>query len=738
MANINLTLAQASPTGSLAFVIGTPGPAGLAATIAVGSTTTGDAGTNAFVTNVGTSSAAVFNFTIPRGADGQTGPKGDKGDQGDKGDKGDQGDPGPAGVVAATAPILYNSGTQTVSISLNPTEFESFTLTDSPNVAYLDAGLFRMSGTSGHLDISATTITFPDGTTQSTAAAPFTGGDIVGPITMSDGGNDSEMSASFFGVELSADTTQYAELQYNSLTIGNAGSHMQVTPAGLTFPDSTVQTTAGLTDAPSDGSQYARQDGAWSVVTGGGGSFNGGTITNPLTVLAAGTSSVEVNAAGIIASDLTSGGSIGGTFDYSGFSLFASTNSFNIYPSYAETQDSSNGYYAVIYPNGVQAGDASVQTIISSVGVTFPDNSVQTTAAVSGFVPGSGDLDLDGYSITDGNFNAPAGQVNAQNVTLTYGDGGAITFADGTTQSTAGLTEVPNDGKIYGRVFGAWLPVVATIDLPIIMTNISSISGWSNTGGGIYLVGSNVYVKNASSVINLNVSGGDNSGTTYDFSALTSLVNLGLQNLSFTTPPSINGYTSLTNVIISYNSAMTSPPDLSGMTWLTNVDLSHNPLLASVPSFSGLSSLQAASIDGIFTSPPDFGGLSALTTVFAASNFMTSAPSFSGCTSLQVVYLVGPFSSMSDFSGFTTLQQVTIGSSLSSAPSFNGCTSLTYINLGNNSISDCTTPLDQIDANGAYNGYIDISGGSNQAIDPAYSSLTNLQGKGWTIVFNSL
>ena len=46
------------------------GAAGAAATIAVGTVTTGAAGTNASVTNSGTSSAAVFNFTIPRGADG--------------------------------------------------------------------------------------------------------------------------------------------------------------------------------------------------------------------------------------------------------------------------------------------------------------------------------------------------------------------------------------------------------------------------------------------------------------------------------------------------------------------------------------------------------------------------------------------------------------------------------------------------------------------------------------------
>ena len=45
------------------------GPSGSAATIAAGSTTTGKAGTSAAAANSGTSSAAILDFTIPRGAD---------------------------------------------------------------------------------------------------------------------------------------------------------------------------------------------------------------------------------------------------------------------------------------------------------------------------------------------------------------------------------------------------------------------------------------------------------------------------------------------------------------------------------------------------------------------------------------------------------------------------------------------------------------------------------------------
>lgn len=58
---------------------GDPGPKGdpgTAATVTVGTTSTGDAGTDATVTNGGTTSAAILNFTIPRGEKGDTGATG--------------------------------------------------------------------------------------------------------------------------------------------------------------------------------------------------------------------------------------------------------------------------------------------------------------------------------------------------------------------------------------------------------------------------------------------------------------------------------------------------------------------------------------------------------------------------------------------------------------------------------------------------------------------------------------
>jgi len=69
------------------------GVPGKAATVEVGTTTTGLPGTDANVTNSGTIFDAVLNFVIPRGEQGIQGV------QGDKGDKGDTGEQGPIGLT---------------------------------------------------------------------------------------------------------------------------------------------------------------------------------------------------------------------------------------------------------------------------------------------------------------------------------------------------------------------------------------------------------------------------------------------------------------------------------------------------------------------------------------------------------------------------------------------------------------------------------------------------------------
>lgn len=76
---------------------GPMGPIGKAATVTIGDTTTVSAGQPARVSNRGTSSDAILDFSIPQGPEGPQGPIGPQGPQGLQGREGEQGEPGAPG-----------------------------------------------------------------------------------------------------------------------------------------------------------------------------------------------------------------------------------------------------------------------------------------------------------------------------------------------------------------------------------------------------------------------------------------------------------------------------------------------------------------------------------------------------------------------------------------------------------------------------------------------------------------
>ena len=92
MTSVNVTTTQNTVTvteGDTSVVtVTTAGPQGAqgegSATVTIGTTTTGSAGSNASVTNTGSATEAVLNFTIPAGAAGAAGPAGATGPQGDR------------------------------------------------------------------------------------------------------------------------------------------------------------------------------------------------------------------------------------------------------------------------------------------------------------------------------------------------------------------------------------------------------------------------------------------------------------------------------------------------------------------------------------------------------------------------------------------------------------------------------------------------------------------------------
>jgi hypothetical protein len=78
---------------------GIQGIQGDAATVAVGTVTTGNAGSSTIITNSGTNGAAVFDFTVPRG------------------------DTGSLGSLNGVAPIVYNSGASEISFDHDAIEY---------------------------------------------------------------------------------------------------------------------------------------------------------------------------------------------------------------------------------------------------------------------------------------------------------------------------------------------------------------------------------------------------------------------------------------------------------------------------------------------------------------------------------------------------------------------------------------------------------------------------------------
>ena len=200
---------------------GDTGATGTAATVAVGTTTTGAAGTAASVTNSGTSSAAVFNFTIPQGA---TGP----------------GSTVAAGTTttgaAGTSASVTNSGTSTAAVfnfTIPRGDTGAAASVAVGTTTTLSAGSSATVTNSGSSSAAVFNFGIPQGVagTAATIAAGTTTTGAAG--TSASVTNSGTSSAAVFNFTIPrGDTGSAATVAVGTTTTGAAGSSASVTNSG--------------------------------------------------------------------------------------------------------------------------------------------------------------------------------------------------------------------------------------------------------------------------------------------------------------------------------------------------------------------------------------------------------------------------------------------------------------------------------------------------------------------------
>ena len=402
--------------------------------------------------------------------------------------------------------------------------------------------------------------------------------------------------------------------------------------------------------------------------------------------------------------------------------------------------------------SGLDTYDGASHMKVNPTGLTFPDSSVQTKAA---FVPGSGNLDMAGYDITNANFNSSAGQVSAQNVSLS--SGGSITFGDSTVQTTAATVgEAPLDGYAYIRVYGVWVRDPSFVSTPwyIFASHITSLSGWSMTDSSSNPVeytltpsGNVIIGSQRVNAYHLTINGNTTSSTSLAFDGFSNLADLNIYNVAGSSAPNFSALTTTTFSLTIENCAFTNGPYLNG-TSISSATISSNNSMTSAPTFDSCSYLLTANVtsNSSMTSAPSFNYCGNMYSVNVSSNAsMTSAPSLSGCSGLTSINCDSnpAMTSPPDLSACSGMQYISLQSntSMTSAPGSIAST-VNHVDVYGAAIGYVQSIYDTLDGNGLYGGFVNTSGGSNQAFDPMGmglpSSMVNLQGKGWTLIYNSI
>ena len=197
---------------------GATGAKGVTPTLKVGSTTTGNAGTNAIVTMTDSNNVYTLNFVIPKGEKGDTGAKGDAGVKGQDGAKGADGIT--PTLKVGTVTTLAAGSNATVTMSKNNNEY-----TLNFGIPKGNKGDTGASGGSGETTVVNPTITIGTVTSGDTASATITGDSPNYTLNLvlpkGDKGDKGDTGEAGSGGDV--DLTGYAELTGATFT-GNISS----------------------------------------------------------------------------------------------------------------------------------------------------------------------------------------------------------------------------------------------------------------------------------------------------------------------------------------------------------------------------------------------------------------------------------------------------------------------------------------------------------------------------------
>jgi hypothetical protein len=246
-------LADLAPAGELGPEYASlRGPAGEAATLAIGTTTSVSNSGTASVTNVGTNTNGTLNFVL---RDGPTGPQGIQGIQGVQGNTGT--------FAVGTTTSVANSGTASVTnVGSSTAGTFDFVLRDGPTGPQGPQGIQGPTGPTG-----PTGATGPQGATG-TAATVTVGTigfvDYPGPGTVTNSGTSGSAVLDFVLVRgpqgAIGDLTAAAPLRYVGSEFGlNVGTGLETAGTTLAVTYGTVAAALGTTTAGTV-NRAARQD----------------------------------------------------------------------------------------------------------------------------------------------------------------------------------------------------------------------------------------------------------------------------------------------------------------------------------------------------------------------------------------------------------------------------------------------------------------------------------------------